>query len=48
LTDCSAALEAYTLEEILNLNDMTEEDVLIYLVEERIITLPEIKPLEYE
>jgi hypothetical protein len=48
LTDCAAILEVYSLEELLELNDMTTEELLIYLVEERVLTLPKIKPLEFD
>lgn len=44
----AAILETYTLSEIFELNDLTEEEVLEYLVSQRVITLPEIKPLEFE
>lgn len=44
----SAVLDAYSLEEILELNDLTTEEALEYLVEHRLITLPEITPLEFE
>jgi len=43
----SSLLEAYSLSEILELNDLTEEDMLEYLVEKGIIKLPEIIPLEF-
>ena len=39
------ALQAYTLEEILELNELTEEDVLYFLVEQDFITLPSPRPL---
>lgn len=47
LGDCSASkvLELYTLTEILELNDITEEDCLIFLVEEGFVTLPKHIPL---
>jgi hypothetical protein len=48
LTDYAALLDVYTLEEILELNDMTTEELLIYLVEERVISLPEIQPIEFD
>jgi hypothetical protein len=48
LTDYAALLDVYTLEEILELNDMTTEELLIYLVEEKIISLPEIQPIEFD
>jgi hypothetical protein len=41
-------LETYTLSEILELNDLTDEEVLEYLVEQRIVDLPAIKPLTYD
>lgn len=39
-------LETYSLEDILELNDLTPEDCLEYLVEEGFVDLPEILPLE--
>lgn len=44
----STILETYSLSEILEMNDLTEEDLLEYLVEERMVRLPEIKPLDFE
>jgi hypothetical protein len=41
-------LETYSLQEILELNDLTEEDLLEYLVEEGMVKLPEIRPLDFE
>lgn len=41
-------LETYSLEEILELNDLTAEDCLEYLVEEGFVTLPEIHPLDFD
>jgi hypothetical protein len=41
-------LEAYTLEELLELNDKTEEDCLEYLVDTKFINLPRIKPLDFD
>lgn len=41
-------LEAYSLEEIINLNDYTEEEALEYLVTQGFLELPEIQPLEFE
>jgi len=41
-------LDTYTLEELLELNDLTMEDALKFLVEEEFIDLPEITPLEFE
>jgi hypothetical protein len=43
----SAILEVYDLSEIIELNDLTQEEVLEYLVENRILKLPEIQPLEF-
>jgi hypothetical protein len=44
----STILETYSLSEILELNDLTEEDLLEFLVEEGMIKLPDIKPLDFE
>ena len=44
----AAILDVYSLEQILELNDMTTEDCLEFLVEEEFIRLPDIKPLEFE
>lgn len=41
-------LETYSLEEILELNDLTAEDCLEYLVEEGYIDLPDITPLDFD
>ena len=41
-------LEVYTLEEILELNDKTEEDCLEFLVDEKFVKLPSIKPLDFD
>lgn len=38
-------LDTYSLEEILELNDLTAEDCLEFLVEEGFVELPEVKPL---
>jgi len=38
-------LETYTLEDILEMNDLTEEDALEFLVEEGFIELPENLPV---
>jgi len=41
-------LETYSLEDILELNDLTAEECLEFLVDEGYIDLPEIKPLDFE
>lgn len=41
-------LETYTLTDLLELNDLTEEDCLKFLVEEGFIKIPEIRPLTYD
>ena len=38
----------YSIEDILELNDLTEEDLLIYLVENDYIKLPNIRPIDFE
>lgn len=41
-------LEVYTLEEILDENDLTEADVLCLLVNEELVNLPEPLPLHFD
>ena len=41
-------LETYSLEDILELNDLTAEECLEFLVDEGYVDLPEIKPLDFE
>lgn len=48
LTDYTTTLEVYSLSELLELNDITEEEVLEFLVREKLITLPSIKALEFD
>jgi hypothetical protein len=38
-------LDTYTLEDILELNDLTEVDVLYFLVEEEFVDLPDHRPI---
>lgn len=44
----ATVLETYSLEEILELNDLTAEDALEYLVEQGIVDLPDIRPLDFD
>lgn len=48
LTDYAAILECYSLEDILELNDITLEEALIFLHGEKYIKLPENIPLEFD
>lgn len=41
-------LETYSLTEILELNDLTEEEALDYLVTQGFLHLPDVQPLEFE
>lgn len=43
----SAILETYSLEEILEMNDITNEDLLEFLVIHKYVILPEIQPIEF-
>lgn len=45
-TSLNNILDTYSLEEILEMNDLTVEDALEILVEEGYVELPEIKPLD--
>lgn len=44
----AAILDVYSLEEILEQNDLTTEDALEFMVEEEFVKLPDITPLEFE
>jgi hypothetical protein len=44
----SAYLDAYTLTEILEMNDLTEEELLEFLVRHHMVNLPEVKPLDFD
>ena len=44
----AAILDVYSLEEILELNDLTTEDALEFMVEEEFVKLPSITPLEFD
>lgn len=41
-------LETYTLEEVLEENELSEADALLYLVEQEFVHLPKILPVDYE
>lgn len=41
-------LQSYSLEEIIEYNDKTPEDVLDFLVDEKYLELPDVQPLEFE
>ena len=41
-------LETYTLEEILEFNELTEADILYILVRDNILKLPSPKPIDFE
>ncbi len=44
----STILDTYDLSEILDMNDLTQEEVLEYLVEQGMIKLPDVRPLDYD
>lgn len=46
MTDYGKYLETYTLEELFELNDLTEEDILKFLVEAEFLVLPTPKPVD--
>lgn len=48
MVDCAKLLETYTLEEILEVNEVPEEDVLLLLIEEQVIKLPLVMPIDVE
>lgn len=46
--DIEIILETYSLEEILDQNDLTETDVVLVLLENKMIELPEPLPLVFD
>lgn len=48
MTDYAAILDCYSLVELLELNDKTEEELLIFLVEEGYLLLPKVQPLDFD
>jgi len=44
----SSILNTYTLEELLELNDLTVEDALDYLLEHKFLVLPEYLPVDLD
>jgi len=44
----AAILETYTLQELIELNDIDEEDILRILIEADVLHVPEILPLEFD
>lgn len=46
--EIESILQSYSLEEILEYNDVSPEDALEFLVDEEFIKLPAIKPLEFD
>jgi hypothetical protein len=47
LQDLSKVLDTYTLLEIFEENDLTEEEVLEFLLDEGFLRLPETLPADY-
>jgi len=44
----SSILNTYSLEELLEFNDLTEEDVLDFLLEHKFLVLPEYLPVDLD
>lgn len=44
--DLERILDTYSLEEIFELNDLTEVDVVLFLVEQKFLELPEPLPVD--
>lgn len=45
LSEVESILEVYSLEEILDENDLTIADALFFLVENKLVELPNVRPL---
>jgi len=41
-------LDTYTLEEIFEINELTEEEVLLFLIEQKFVRLPEVLPVDVQ
>lgn len=48
MTDFTALLDCYTIEEILEYNDLTLEDCIAFLVAEKFVSLPDVLPLDLD
>ena len=44
----TSLLEAYSFSELLELNDLTEEEAVEYLVAHGLMRIPDVTPLEFE
>jgi hypothetical protein len=45
--EIESILQTYSLEDILDYNELTEEDALLFLVEEEFVELPNVQPLDF-
>lgn len=45
--NAAAVLDVYTLHDLFELNDVTEEEALEFLVTRGFLTLPEVQPLDF-
>lgn len=48
ITSLTAILEVYSLTELFELNDITEEEALDYLVTQGFLKLPDIQPIDFD
>lgn len=48
MTNYTAILDVYSIEDLLELNDITPEECIEYLLTLKYIKLPEVEPLEFE
>lgn len=48
LVNYAALLETYTIQDLLEINDLTEEDCLRFLVESEFMHLPKVLPLDFD
>lgn len=45
-SEATVLLDTYNLEELFELNELTTEEVLCFLVEQEYLTLPEVLPID--
>lgn len=48
MSDVESVLQTYSLEEIFELNDLTEEEVLTFLLQQEFIELPDFLPIDLD
>jgi hypothetical protein len=48
VTNYAAILEVYSIQDILELNDITEEEALDFLVTQDFLVMPSVRPIDFD